>query len=273
MQKRIAAIIFMLFIFFISACANTETIVPQDAPSQPVIIPMPAETASISPTPGFSLNPVSAFYSEYRAKTKEAFSSYRSKLIGSKTIDSVQTLMDFDKYFEYSMRPNACIGRLSSSGTNYVDTLYGAANGSGVLSPKAEEGFYSFYFRYDGGTYLRGVYQPDMLHYTLHNTETTEVSSVDKDEETGEEVDVVTNETTIHEAYFCCFLIKDGDDRWISISADENSAGMIQSDKSGVSFSCRDFLESADFSAETATFKQLEEFISTGGFSSDGILS
>ncbi len=274
-MKRMAAFLCAALLLFTLACAKTETLQPdREEPAAVRITPAQAEqTPQPSPTPGFSVNPVSAFFSEFQKQTSAARSAYRTRLMELQSIEGVESLMEFDEHYRQTMRPNACIGRLSASGSVYADSLLGAASGSGAMSQDKQGTGYSFYFNYDNASYLRGSFSENALRYTLHSTENTQKITIDENEETGNSVEIVSSELSIGAPLFLCALCKEDDACWSSVYVDNEIARLMRIDANGVHFSARELPEGYFAALENADAALLRDFVLTGDLPLDGFLT
>lgn len=300
-MKRICFVLFVILSLLFCACAAREESV-ENIPEAEIInvtpIPDAAGNAE-SPvqTPGFSINPVSAFYALYNLEAKPAHLAYRLELYDRNDTADIQTLLDFDEHRAFILRPNASIGRLCASGGVYSDTLMGAASGSGTLTPqssadvelansysesitdddetrsenlRASNDDFIFSFTYNDGFRMRGYLRADLLYYAMYPTYSNEIVTHDIDEESGNETEIVTSETLTGDFLYGAYLQRAPGGQWKSLvlRSDQVSLAVLQNQR--VSFYTRTPESELFLRLQTLSFDELCAYVQTGSVGSDG---
>ena len=110
-------------------------------------------------------NPVTAMYDAREADTAAALAQFKSKLSASSTIAEMEAVMLLFDHEALLSKARVSIGRMTSSGSYYSESLIGAATGYGTMS--SSNGFYEFRFAYDSGDSLCGTLEGDRLDFGI----------------------------------------------------------------------------------------------------------
>ncbi len=211
------------------ACQTQQVLAEAPLPTASVVMPSARPSPSPSPTPAFFINPVSAFYADYRLDTDAPLASFYAMLAQKGDIAAMDISMALEEHCASINKARVSIGRLSQSGGAYADALLGAAAGSGTLRADREDAnAYVFRFAYDDTTLLQGTLREDTLFYTLHATSVQEIVVNEFDPETGETVDTVTQETVLGDALCADILHKEQTGIWLSCHYDRDSISVLR---------------------------------------------
>lgn len=287
------------------ACSSANEEAPDVSSEAEIVTVTPIPQASENEntpesTPGFSINPVSAFYSMFSADTRNAFRSYRLGLFEGSGVNDLRSLLDFEEHLTYVLRPNASIGRLCASGGAYSDTLFGAARGSGTLTPqnsddaalasslsesavgaedvsgenlRASGDSFTFSFSYNEGYSMRGYLRSDMLYYSVRPILVSETVKKEVDEESGHEAEIVSSTTSSGDFLYGAYLKKGPGEQWTSIVLVPDYASLVSFENDKVQFHSRTLDERFFDILQALSFEELYSFILTGSAGSDGQLT
>ena len=137
------------------------------APSlSPEATPTPEASPAVSATP-FAVNPVYAFYAEFKVDCNAILDEYAAGLSGMQTIDGLSYSLLLTEHRVSLSEGRITIGRLyGSDAEGYSGTLEAAAEGTGSMWGSAAAG-YTFTFSYQDGRTLSGSFSGDTLTFTI----------------------------------------------------------------------------------------------------------
>lgn len=201
------------------------------APAAPTASPSPTPIQTQTPAPSdglYVINPVSAYYAAFDRDTAFPLASLGAALSSENSLDAMETRMLLDAHLSALNQAAVSVGRLTASGEYYSDSLIGPASGTGTVTPAIHsDGVFTFTFLYDNATLMAGTLESDALLFTLHTAVVEEVETESLDEETGEILSTITEQTRPDEEILRAALYKTPSD-WISVVIQDEQTSILR---------------------------------------------